>query len=132
MVMDGDQHPANQRFPKTDRVVKQSDFDRIHDSQSFAADKHLVVKGARNDLSKTRLGLSISRRVGNAVVRNRWKRTIREAFRTNREKIPAGWDFVVRPRKGAVLDANKIARSLINLSRRIESDSTRRTAKSKS
>lgn len=120
-MVDATGTPESNRFGKTDRVVRQSDFDRVHQSNWFAADKHLVVKGARNGLDHSRLGLSISRRVGNAVVRNQWKRAIREAFRTNRPRLPAGWDLVVRPRKGARMDAGKITRSLINLSRRIES-----------
>ena len=106
-------------FRKSDRVVRQSDFDRVHQSHLFAADKTLVVKAVKNDADVTRLGLSISRRVGNAVVRNRWKRAIRESFRLNRSRIPEGWDIVVRPRKGAQLDSRKIANSLLTLSQRI-------------
>ena len=61
----------------------------------------LVVQGCRNGLAYARLGLSISRRVGNAVLRNRWKRIIREVFRTRRSELPGGLDLVVRPRRGA-------------------------------
>ena len=61
----------------------------------------LVVQGCANGLPHTRLGLSVSRRVGNAVLRNRWKRIIREAFRTQRDELPVGLDLVVRPRRGA-------------------------------
>ncbi len=112
----------DQGFTKADRVVKQYDFDRVHQGDWFSADKYLVVKAARNKFEYSRLGLSISRRVGNAVVRNRWKRALREAFRLNRNDLPTGWDLVVRPRKGARLDASKLARSLINLTRRIDSN----------
>ena len=113
------------RFSKADRVVKQYDFDRVHQGDWFAADKYLVIKGARNNFDYCRLGLSISKRVGNAVVRNRWKRAIREAFRTNRQSLPTGWDLVVRPRKGAKLDPKTLTRSIINLSLRIDSNFSR-------
>ncbi len=110
----------DQRFPKSDRVVKQTDFDRVHASRAFAADQYLVLKGVPNQRAFSRLGLSISRRVGNAVVRNRWKRTLREAFRRHRAQLPSGWDWVVRPRKDAVLDPQMIARSMIHLACRME------------
>jgi ribonuclease P protein component len=119
--MNGKPATDDQRFPKSVRLLRQADFQRVHGSHLFAADRHLVVKGARNGLAKTRLGLSISRRVGNAVVRNRWKRVIREAFRRQRGQLPGGWDLVVRPRKGAIPHAGNVARSLVSLVRRLES-----------
>lgn len=116
----------DRKFRKSDRIVCQPDFDRVHQSDLFATDHLLVVKGTRNDLGKTRLGLSISKKVGNAVVRNRWKRAIREGFRLNRNEIPVGWDLVVRPRKGATLDRAGIANSLVQLSKRIDKFERRR------
>lgn len=45
------------------------------------------------------MGLTLSRKVGNAVRRNRWKRRIREIFRRNKDEFPKGYDFVVIVRK---------------------------------
>ena len=72
-----------------------------------------------------RLGLSVSRRIGNAVVRNAWKRRLREAFRVARRKIPAGQDYLVVVRSGAAPGgadgAAKIEGMLVALAARIVS-----------
>lgn len=61
-----------------------------------------------------RLGLSISKRVGNAPTRNRWKRLIREVFRRNKHSLPA-LDIVARPKKGASADYQAIWASFPSL-----------------
>ena len=107
------------RFPKEMRLRKQAEFDRAYKARLFAADDVLIVNGCASGLSHPRLGLSLSRKVGNAVTRNRWKRLIREAFRLSKE-LPPGLDLVVRPQKGAEPDFQAIARSLPALAQRIE------------
>jgi ribonuclease P protein component len=107
------------RFRPQDHVRKQADFDRIYRARIFAADDVLVVNGDANGLAHCRLGLSVSRKVGMAVVRNRWKRLIREAFRQSRDDLPAGLDFVVRPQPKATPEYQAVRRSLISLARRI-------------
>jgi ribonuclease P protein component len=106
-------------FPPEHRVKSPADFDRIYQARAFAADDVLVVNGAANGLSHPRLGLSVSKKAGSAVVRNRWKRLIREAFRLSCEQLPGGIDFVVRPQKGATPTFEAISRSLPALARRI-------------
>ncbi len=54
----------------------------------------MVVYVFPNELGRTRLGLSVSRKVGGAVERNRWKRRMREAFRLNRKSLPEGLDVI--------------------------------------
>ncbi len=125
MSDDRSQQPA--RFPKQVRLRKQAEFDRVFGSNAYAADDVLVVNGNSNDDGVTRIGLSVSRRVGNAVVRNRWKRLIREAFRTQQNDLPKGLDLVARPRRGATPELAAIRRSLRSLAERIE----RRLAKDK-
>lgn len=111
---------VNQRdsesFPRERRLRSALDFARVYDRKAHAADDVLVINGALNGLDRSRLGLSVSRAVGNAVVRNRWKRLIRDAFRRSQDRIPAGLDFVVRPRRGAKPDHDAIAASLVRLS----------------
>ena len=109
---------SSQTFPKTRRVRRQQDFDRVYQRNVYAADEVLVMRGCEFD-GASRLGLSVSRRVGNAVVRNRWKRLIREAFRQQQQDLPANIDLVVRPRKGASPNYAAITRSLRKLGHRV-------------
>ena len=124
---------SDQCFPKSARLLKSREFQQVHASQVFAADAVLVVKGCRNGQERTRLGLQVGRKVGNAVVRNRWKRLIREAFRTQQPELPGGLDLVVRPKRGARAGAAEVHRSLRRLANRIEKQlernlETRRTS----
>lgn len=110
---------SDQRFTRADRIRRQTEFERVYGANAFAADNILVVQGCTNGLSISRLGLSVSRRVGNAVARNRWKRLIREAFRTQREMLPTGIDLVVRPKRGAEANFDDVRRSLPRLAARV-------------
>ena len=109
----------DQRLTRERRVRKSPDFARAFDRGSHAADDVLVVNvvrnDSRNDSSETRIGLSVSRAVGNAVVRNRWKRLIREAFRRCRDELPPGVDIVARPRRGAAADFTRVMAALPSL-----------------
>jgi ribonuclease P protein component len=107
------------RFRAQDHIRSEGDFERVYRARVFAADDVLVINGEANGLAHSRLGLSVSSKVGGAVVRNRWKRLIREAFRLSRDELPVGLDFVVRPQKNALADFEAIRRSLPTLARRI-------------
>ena len=110
---------SDQRFLRAYRLRKRDDFDRVYRRNVHAADDVLVVLGCENELTHPRLGLTVSRKVGPAVVRNRWKRIIREVFRKSRSRLPAGMDLVVRPRKGAAPEYRKIEQSLPKLAERL-------------
>jgi ribonuclease P protein component len=109
----------NQGYSKAQRLLSRQDFDRVYKQDHFAADNVLVIRARRSN-SRSRLGLAVSKKVGNAVVRNRWKRRIREAFRLQQDVLPSGLDIVVRPRKGAVCDYDAIAAALVKLMQRLD------------
>ncbi len=90
----------DQRFRKHDRLRLRSDFARVFARKWRAGDNLLAVYVARNGLGWSRLGLSVSKRIGNAVHRNYVRRRIREAFRTSKAEIPEGLDIicVARPK----------------------------------
>jgi ribonuclease P protein component len=90
-------------FPRAARILSPNDFARVFAIRRSAASGPLVLYAcpAAVGTQPARLGLSVSRRIGNAVVRNRWKRRLREAFRQVRSLLPAGNDFVIVVRSGS-------------------------------
>ncbi len=96
-----------QKFQKQDRLLSPHEFKRVYDRKCSVSNPWLIVYGCPNELGRLRLGLSVSRKVGNAVARNRFKRLYREAFRLTRTELPTGLDLVVIPRssKEPTLDA---------------------------
>ncbi|MFO0454917.1 MAG: ribonuclease P protein component [Planctomycetota bacterium] len=112
-------HRNEESFPASARLRKQAEFEAVYAGNSYAADSTLVITARKHGNGPSRLGLSVSRQVGNAVVRNYWKRLIREAFRKNRHRLPAGFDLVVRPRKGASPEYARIERAILELTRRL-------------
>lgn len=82
-------------FPRAARLVRSSDFTRVYRDGLRLRFLALRIRALRREDGGSRLGLSISRKVGKATVRNRWKRAIREAFRLNRHRLAEPWDLVV-------------------------------------
>ena len=111
---------SDHRFPKTVRLVSQLDFDRVFNDGLVASDSVLVVHAVRGKQPWARLGLSVSKRVGNSPTRNRWKRLIRESFRLQKAQLPLNIDIVVRPKRGADPDFSRIFASLLKLALQIE------------
>ena len=117
----------DQRFPRSCRLRSRLDFGRVYRRRRSVSDERMIVFGLPNELDRSRLGLSVSRKYGGAVVRNRFKRLVREAFRLNRRELPAGWDLIVIPRPGVELELPVIRESLIRLASRLASSTGHRT-----
>ena len=107
------------RFDKNQHLRSKHDFEHVYSLKNKAADGVLLVFIAVNQLSLTRIGLSVSKKHGGAVVRNRLKRLLREAFRTRQDQIPTGIDLIAIPlsREKATLAAYQ--ESLVKISRRL-------------
>jgi ribonuclease P protein component len=86
-------------FPKNRRVRKRSEFLRIQETGSrITLPSAIVLVTARSDDGPARLGITVTRKFGNAVARNRAKRLFREFFRQASALLPRGVDFVVIPK----------------------------------
>jgi len=82
-------------FPKYKRLISNSQFKAVMTKDRRRSNGILTLYMAKNDLEYSRLGVSVGKTHGNAVVRNRLKHLIREAFRQNQHQIPTGFDYVV-------------------------------------
>ena len=87
-------------FGKNKRLLKEAEFRRVLDVRARSGNGLFTVHAAANELDYSRLGISVGKACGSAVVRNRLKRLLREAFRLNQGSIAAGYDYVVIVRAG--------------------------------
>jgi len=105
-------------FPKTVRLLKSAEFDRVFRRRCSFADGLIIVYFASSSIERPRLGLVVSRKCGNAVVRNRWKRALREAFRLVQHELPSHLDLVVLPQRGARPEVARLQDSFKQLAAR--------------
>jgi ribonuclease P protein component len=102
-------------FPQSRRMKSPAEFERCYLRKRSASDTILIVYACENGLGHPRLGCSVSKKLGGAVVRNRYKRLLREAFRLTQHDLPEGVDLVVIPRPGAVPSLDVVKQSLVKL-----------------
>jgi ribonuclease P protein component len=120
--------PRVGRFAKESRLLRARDFERVFAARSSASNSCIALYGARNGLGHPRLGITVSRRVGNAVTRNRWKRMLRESFRLSQDKLPA-LDLVCIARAPSPPPLNELREALTELTaliaKRLKASSSR-------
>ncbi len=81
-------------FPKTKRLITNSQIKVVLMRNLRFTDGLLILYIAENDGKIARLGIAVNKSIGSAVVRNRLKRLVREAFRLNQQAIPQGFDYL--------------------------------------
>ena len=85
----------------SDSLKKNQDFQKVYRKGTSQANRHLVMYVLENRHNKNRLGISVSKKVGNSVVRHRITRLIRESYRLNETVFKRGLDIVVVARPNA-------------------------------
>jgi len=91
---------TSQRLTKQERIAQKKDFIRLlKRGRRFKLDQ-IAVAYIANHLTYSRVGISVGKKTGNAVKRNRIKRILRELFRHNKDVLPKGYDFLFMPGAG--------------------------------
>jgi ribonuclease P protein component len=91
----------DEKFPQAERLRKRIEFKRAEKNKvARLVTKHLVILAAPNDLPRVRIGLTASKKIGGAVVRNRAKRLLREIYRRNKHLFPQGYDYILIAKYG--------------------------------
>ena len=85
----------------SESLKKNMDFQNVYKNGKSYANKYLVMYVLENDLNKNRIGISVSKKVGNSVIRHRITRLIRESYRLQEDMFNSGLDIVVIARSTA-------------------------------
>jgi ribonuclease P protein component len=81
------------------RLRKNLDFRKVYNKGKNFWNRNLVLYVKKNELEETRLGITVTKKIGNAVVRNKVRRRIREIYRLNLYRIEQGYDLIIIPKK---------------------------------
>lgn len=105
---------TDQRFPRKYRLTTRRQFVEVYNRGRKARRSSMIVFGLPNEAGHCRLGLTVTRRVGSAVARNRVKRVLRDLFRRHREELPVALDLVVNAHRSVLaLPARRLEREFL-------------------
>jgi len=103
---------------KTESLKKTYQFNQVYNNGVSRANKYLVMYVLRNNTDMNRLGISVSKKVGNSVVRHHLTRLIRESYRLHEDVFNSGLDMIVVVRKGAGnITYHQVEESLLHLAK---------------
>jgi ribonuclease P protein component len=107
-------------FPKEERLLKRADYLKVSEQGRKILSPHFVILVRSSSWEAPRIGVTASRRVGNAVIRNRVKRLVREYYRLNKGHFAAA-DYNIIARQGAeLLKFSDVCRELDRALRRLQ------------
>jgi ribonuclease P protein component len=90
---------ASRKFPKTDRILKRDEFRRVYEQGRKVQARYFTAFILPSQNERPRIGITTTRKLGNAVQRNRARRLLREAFRKNKWLVPVGVDIVINAKR---------------------------------
>ena len=85
----------------SESLKKNKDFQTVYKKGKSLANSYLVMYILKNETQRNRLGISVSKKVGNSVVRHHLTRLVRESYRLSEEHFQCGYDIVVIVRTSA-------------------------------
>ena len=103
------------------RLRSHNDFSAVYRTRQSIRNRNLTLCFVESTCTYSRLGLSVSKRIGNAVHRNRAKRILREVFRAQCHRLPANVDIVLIPRSyGTACDLEEMTESFLHLVHKLQ------------
>ena len=103
-------------FRKADRILKRREFLELSKYGRRIQNEHFIAYFSPGQCNRSRLGVTVTKKVGKAVTRNKIKRFVREFFRLNRHCLSGQWDInIIAKRQSAGISSEKAYRSLQNI-----------------
>jgi len=103
-------------FTKADRILKHSEFVRLSKLGKKIHNRYFIAVFSMGRFERTRLGITVTKKTGDSITRNRIKRFIREYFRLNKQNIAGNWDInIIAKKEASNLSSHQVFSSLQNI-----------------
>ena len=89
-------------LPKSSRLGSNREFQKVYQEGRSVVGRYLVLHWRKKEESKSKVGFAAGKKLGSAVIRNRLKRVMREAWRLHPEEMPSEYDFVLVARRSLI------------------------------
>jgi len=104
---------SRNHFKKSARILKRTEFIQLSENGRKLKNEHFIAMVGPGGSEITRLGITVTKKIGCAAIRNRIKRFIREYFRLNRHRITGKWDInIIARKKVFAISSKKVFSSL--------------------
>jgi ribonuclease P protein component len=116
-----DQPLQKRNLPREWRLLRRAEYEAVYRESRRRTGPNFAIFVRRNGLPRDRFGMSVKKALGNAAVRNRIRRRVREILRLHREEFAPGWDVVIHPgRRVATLKFINLETELLSLLPRLK------------